>query len=246
MPTFECEADHEGSSSVTTGRDEDQAGGDEIQEFLKRIYNTPVPEGPPIYTQDRDHAHRLARSDPDAALSVARGISVPWYRAQALAAVARWIDDQRVEPIASESLAVAESCDDDYKRSAVAAWPIRALVERGHEALALDALKTARMVALAAVPPASQACAILLLLQGGWDLGAETRRELVEDLATIHREDTFWRIGRALVDALEMVSKTDKAFAVEIAERIVDDRCRRKALVAIHADRALAPRDFFW
>jgi hypothetical protein len=40
---------------------------------------------------------------------------------------------------------------------------------------------------------------LLQLLHGGWDLGASTRRQLIEDLATLHRSDTFWRVGRALV-----------------------------------------------
>ena len=51
-------------------------------------------------TQLRDKASRLAQVDVDAALKVARSVPDPWFRAQALAAVARRIDEHRVEAIA--------------------------------------------------------------------------------------------------------------------------------------------------
>jgi hypothetical protein len=142
-------------------------------------------------------------------------------------------------------LVAAAECHDDYKRAAVAAWPIRALVERGRAALALDALGRARQRALAATPYASRAEALLGLLQGGWHLGASTRRQLVEDLVALHATDTFWRVGRALVDALEMLSKEDRDLARAIAERIADDRCRAKALASIQAERVCGPRSYF-
>lgn len=206
-----------------------------------------VPRRGPVNSpaQLRGRAFRLAKTDGDAALAVARGIPDPWYRAQALAAVARWIAKHRVAAIARESLASAEACDDDYKRAAVAAWPIRALVERGHEPLAREALANARRHALAATPAASQAEALLGLLQGAWDLGSSTRRQLVEDLAAVHRQDTFWRVGRALVNALEMLGGTDPELAREIAAAITDDRCRSKALRAIDTGRTCGPRDYF-
>lgn len=196
-------------------------------------------------TQLRDRASRLARLDADAALLIAREVPEPWFRAQALAAVARWIEDHRVEAIALESLASAAACDDDYQRGAVAAWPIRALVERGRQQLASAALREARLRALAASPPASQAEALLHLLQGGWNLGTSTRRQLVEDLATVHRGDGFWRVERALVTALAMLSSADREAAGEIAARIADERCRAKALAAIQADEPCVPRDYF-
>jgi len=117
-------------------------------------------------TRMRDKVFRLATVDADAALHLARGVPDPWFRAQALAAVARWIEEHRVETVARESLASARSCDDDYKRAAVCVWPIRALLERGQEQPAIHALREARQCALAATPAASQAEALSGLLQG--------------------------------------------------------------------------------
>lgn len=194
-------------------------------------------------TQLRDKAHRLAEVDPDAALRIARGVPEPWFRAQALAAVARWIEDARVLSVANESFASAEACDDDYKRAAVSAWPIRALLERGHVEAAQRAFGHARSQALAATPAGSRAEALLSLLQGAWRLGAPTRRQLAEDLLALRGQTDHWRATRALVRALEMLSTTEPEVAREIAARVDDSRCRRKALDAIQAAGACGPRD---
>jgi len=196
-------------------------------------------------TQLRDKAHRLAEVDPTAALKVAREVPEPWFRAQAVAAVARWIDDARVLPVANESFAAAEACDDDYKRAAVSAWPIRALLERGHVEPAQRALGHARSHALAATPAGSRAEALLSLLQGAWGLGAPARRQLVEDLLALRGQAGHWRASRALVRGLEMLTTTDPEAAREIAARVDDGRCRRKALDAIQAEGACGPRDYF-
>ncbi|MCC7063384.1 MAG: hypothetical protein IT456_11305 [Planctomycetes bacterium] len=196
-------------------------------------------------TEARDRANLVAARDPAAAREMALAIKDPWFRCQALAASARYADESKVEQVAEESLMAAAECHDNYKQAAVAAWPIRALVERGRAALAWDALGRARERALAATPPSSRAEALLALLQGGWDLGASTRRQLVEDLAALHATDTFWRVGRALVNALEMLSKEDRDLARAIAERIADDRCRAKALAGIQTERACGPRKYF-
>lgn len=196
-------------------------------------------------TQLRDKAHGLAQVSPDDALKVAREVPEPWFRAQALAAVGRWIDDSRVLAIVEESFASAESCDDDYKRAAVSAWPIRALLERGHVEVAHRAMRRARAKALAATPAGSRAEALLGLLQGAWSLGAATRRQFVEDLLSLRKDSNHWRVSRALVHAIEMLSKTEPEVAQELAGRIHDDKCRRKALEAIQTERACGPRAYF-
>jgi hypothetical protein len=77
-------------------------------------------------TEARDRASRLATGDPAAARGMALAIEDPWFRCQALASAARHADEAEVEQVAQESLAAAAECHDDYKRAAVAAWPIRA------------------------------------------------------------------------------------------------------------------------
>lgn len=196
-------------------------------------------------TKVRDMAMRLAREDAVAALRLARGIPDPWFRAQALAAVARWIDDAQVERVAEESLTCAATCHDDYQRSAVAAWAIRALLERGHPNCAAEALAAARQRALAASPAGSRAEALFGLLQAAWDLGAEARRTLVEDIAATHEHDQFWRVSRCLIDALAMMRATEPDMAARIANRIPDQRVRAKAARVLQERGPCAPRTYF-
>lgn len=196
-------------------------------------------------TRQRDRVIRLAKTNVAAALKSAREIPDAWFRSQALAAVARWIDDKRAAAVAAESLASAELCDDDYKRATVAAWPIRALTERGLEKQAKEALGKARRRALIAEPDGSRAEALLSLLQGGWGLGKTVRRQLVEDLASLEQRSNHWRVQRAVVNALGMLGGVDEETAREFAGIIGDDKCRRKALKAIEARGTHAPREYF-
>lgn len=83
---------------------------------------------------------RAAKTDFTQALSLARGISESWFRCQALAGAARFAPDERVVTIAKESLEAAFSATDSYQKVAVAAWPLRALIERDHATLARQLL----------------------------------------------------------------------------------------------------------
>lgn len=195
-------------------------------------------------TELRDRASLLARSNARSALAIARSVPDPWFRAQALAAVARWIDDFSVGILAAESLAAAAECADDYQRAAVSAWPIRALAERGCLREANDALAAARQRALLAEPAGSRAEALMSLLEGGWSLGATNRRQLVSDLLALQAASGHWRAARALVDALGMLGVVDRRAAEEFAAQVQDDTCRTKALAAIAAGDC-RPRSFF-
>lgn len=172
-------------------------------------------------------------------------ISDPWFRCQALASAARYASEAKVVSVAEEALSAAAECSDDYKRAAVAAWPIRALVERGHSGLAVEALNRARQWALVATPGGSRAEALLNLMQAGWTLGASIRRQFVDDLIALHATDNYWRVRRALVDSLMMLSLEDRDLALGIAEQIIDDRCRARALRGIQGETTRRPRGFF-
>lgn len=81
-------------------------------------------------TLQRDQACLLARSDPRKALEKAKSVSEPWFRAQALAWVVRFTDADPREIATLAAKAAAEGAD-DYQRSAVRAWEVAALGERG-------------------------------------------------------------------------------------------------------------------
>jgi hypothetical protein len=126
---------------------------------------------------------RLARTDAGMALAKARSVSDPWFRAQALSWGARFTDDA-VEPIAAEAAQAAAACVDDYGRSAVRAWEIAALAERGHTSSARKALTEAVATARRAQPTASRSEALLLLMEAAFLIDREAARTVSAELRT--------------------------------------------------------------
>ena len=183
----------------------------------------------------------MAPEHPEAALAIARRISVPYFRSQALAVVSRWSDDQHAADIACEAIASAQSDADAYKSAAAMAWPIASLVERGDHALALESLARARQVAETAARNSSRACALVLLLKAAWPLGVATRRALIGEIAALQRVDSYWRVSQALVDALALVRDSDGEFAQGIVDQMREDKWIRKA----KSTGPCAPPSFF-
>ena len=105
-------------------------------------------------TLQRDQAANLAKSDPDQALKKARSIKEPWFRAQALAWVARYSPGVTVS-LVKEAARAAQQCDEAYQRAAVRAWEIAALAEVGASAEASRALKAAVETSRSIVQPAT-------------------------------------------------------------------------------------------
>ena len=79
----------------------------------------------------RSLSAQLLMSDAERALAVARSIKEPWFRCQALATAGRVWRENAYASILKEAVATTDAEDNAYKRVAVAAWPIRAYLERG-------------------------------------------------------------------------------------------------------------------
>ena len=139
-----------------------------------------------------------------AALSIARGINDPWFRAQALSWVARFNDSQPIQ-IAKEAARAAAECDDAYKRSSARSWEIAALAERGLKVEARKSLRGAVDVARDVQPASSRAEAIFLILQSAAKISPDDARRVFETLESSIGAEHHWRCKRALRDGLEIV-----------------------------------------
>lgn len=186
----------------------------------------------------------MAASAPLKALEVARRIDDPWFRCQALAAVAFVVEEDRVDAIGREALKAAWDSKDDYQRGAVAAWPIAAPVARKRLDAARRAYEKARVHALAASPPGSVAEALTLLLQGAFGLGPHVGVQIAEDLVDLRRREAYWRVDRAVLRTVALVAGTDPARERALAARIADERLRRRVLVALDGPDSPGPRPF--
>lgn len=157
-------------------------------------------------TLQRDQATALAKSDPTLALAKAKSVSEPWFRAQALAWVARFTD---ADPLTLAKMAAkaASECDDDYKRSAVRAWEIAALAERNLVADARKALKAAVRVAENVHLASSRSEALFLLFQAASSISREDAASVLGRLDALCPEEEHWRCRRARRDAHKMMEE---------------------------------------
>lgn len=156
-------------------------------------------------TLQRDHACTLAKSNPKKALAQARSVHEPWLRAQALSWVARFTDGDPVA-VASEAARAAWECDDAYKQSAVRAWEIAALAERGYAAEARKSLSEALGLARRAEPVSSRGEALLLLIQAAFKIGRTEAMRGQEILTASCPVEAHWRCKRAVRDGERMIA----------------------------------------
>lgn len=154
-------------------------------------------------TLQRDQVTSLARSNPKEALERAGKIDDPWFRAQSLSWVARYTDLDPIVP-ARQAAKAAAACDDDYKRSAVRAWEITALAERGQLAEAAKILKVSVALAKSVHPVSSRAEALFLLLQAAFSISPASAAMVGSALETSCPPE-HWRIKRALRDTRKML-----------------------------------------
>lgn len=155
-------------------------------------------------TLQRDQACALAKSHPTQALAKAKSVGEPWFRAQALSWVARFTD---ADPVAVAKLAAkaASECEDDYKRSAVRAWEVAALAERGLAGPAERALIAAVAVAEKVQLASSRSEALMSLFQAAFALSRHQAEWVRERLDATCPEAEHWRCKRARKKAGQML-----------------------------------------
>src|SRR5258708_37971109 len=82
-------------------------------------------------TDERRNVYAAAPTDWQKALGLAEKVSDPWFQCQALAEVARFAPVGEVVRIVERALKASRLAKDQYRRVAVGAWPLMALIARG-------------------------------------------------------------------------------------------------------------------
>ncbi len=155
---------------------------------------------PTIY---RDRVSQLAKTDSAIGIEIAKKISDPWFQAQAWSHLARWAGDPL--RFSRHAAKAATKTKDDYQRSAVRAWEIAALAERGYYEQARRSLKEAVDLAASATPLPSRAEALFLLFQAAFKISKDDAERTAEVL-NASCSPTHWRAKRALKDAASMLN----------------------------------------
>lgn len=139
---------------------------------------------------------KLAQKNPTQALQAARRVSIPWYRAQALAWVARYTTSKTSERALKESRTAAAGAADLYQQTAALAWPLRAALENSQIRQANDVLSDAGRLLPNVEPIASRAEAALLLFEASVIAGPDFQKPLIECILKCCPSEGNWRAAR--------------------------------------------------
>jgi hypothetical protein len=201
---------------------------------------------PMTATDSRNLAAQLAHTDPARGLVIARRIKDPWFACQALAWVARYCAEEEFEQIIKEAFRAGGKAEDPYKTVASAAWPVRALVERGHLGRLLSIITELKTQAGKIDLLASRSESLFLVFQAVFPAGREYWLDVLHALQESSEPMINWRQGRNLRDAVWMVWEEDEGLAKSIIDNLEPGRLKRQIESRIASERHRLPRPFFW
>jgi hypothetical protein len=198
-------------------------------------------------TVERNLANRLASTQPERALSIARAIEAPWFRCQALSHVARYWPDKKYGHILEEAVRAADSQDETYQRAAVSAWPIRAYLERDDAVPARALLKKYSRAASSIANRGSRSEALFLLFQAAKPFAPDLWQPIFRALVEAAEPSLSWRQGRALRYAANMLICDDRRLVQEAVRQLSELKHLAALQALLDSDAPqLVPRPFFW
>lgn len=195
-------------------------------------------------TKQRDLVANLAKTDTQHALQKARKISDPWYRAQALAYVTRYCD-QDPTPIANQAAKAADACVDTYQQCAVRAWEIAALAERSDSKSAASRLQAVLSKVSQIEPPASRSEALTLLLSAATHINSNAVKTVAKRIVRMTDYHSHWRCDLATVNAIGILYRFNPESAAHLSKSVSNAKLRSQCDRIIAAGGS-SPRSFFW
>ena len=192
-------------------------------------------------TTERDIASRLAITDFEKALLLARNVSQPWFRCQALAQVARFAPDARVAKTAEEAVAAALMATDVYQQVAVTAWPLRALLERNYNEKARESLPPILKLSAQIQNPVSRSDALFLLWQAffAFDGNKSVLGTLVKSC------DGHWKADYILRQVVLILAAENWDEAQRLVASMREGKYKRQAARRLAAGEIQTARSFF-
>ena len=174
-----------------------------------------------------------------------RLITKPWFRAQALAAVARYAPEENVQDAARESLDASSEHDDPYNVVAVSAWPVRALIDRQRTQKVEQATPQVLALSDRIAHPVSRLEGLFTLWQAVYPMGGKMRQQVQDRFVAACRAADSWKAGDRLGWAATIVASDDLEEALRRVDFLRKRRYKRPALRRIKAGRIERVRDFF-
>lgn len=196
-------------------------------------------------SSQRSRAAGLARTQPDEALQIASAIADAWYRAQALAWVARFAPSEIVETAFDRAIRSAADGKDSYCRAAVLAWVIRAAIERGEDWRAHAMLDVARSELPRIFLHCSRAEAASLLFQAAFAGPRRLWGPLLTEIPALCPPESHWRAGRLHRVITMILANWDGHSARRFIDGLPSGKVRRRCLHAIESGARQRARTFF-
>ena len=174
----------------------------------------------------RLRAGQLAPVDASKALEAARACPDAWYRVQALASVAEYIELSAVVRVLDEAAREAQSCHDAYGQVAVMAWPIRAAFRRGQAAFAERQIKSCLALAGGIEPLASRAYALETLWRCCFEANSGLAARVWERILQLCHPDRSWRAARLYLHVAEASERRNPGDATAVIGAMAPGKTR--------------------
>lgn len=192
----------------------------------------------------RDSVGTLAASEPIRALEVARSISDPWYRCQALAHMAWRLEDQhQLEKVIGEALTAAFEQDEPNRVVSVASWPVWVMAQKDDRRLSSVVDELLGKIQSES-NPVRQGDALLLLFEAVY-YEPQLRDRVLDPLLRACEQMKSWKRPRILTDIALVLAQDDPDRAAQVVDLIGESRQSRKAHSDLAAGKWLGPHDFF-
>lgn len=192
-------------------------------------------------TTERDLACRAAKTDFLKALILARQVSEPWFRCQALACVARAAPEERVVATAQAAIAAALKDTDSYKQVAATAWPFRALIERDEQLKATSLLSDILALSTQIENPVSRSDALFLLWEAFFPV--QSHNSVLSVL--IRSCQGHWKADYLLRQIVLIMASESIESAREIIVFMRDGKYKRQAEKRLKEEPQFRAREFF-
>jgi hypothetical protein len=197
-------------------------------------------------TEQRERAIEALFHDFAKGLTLARQVSDPWFRCQALAWASRFVPENDCVPIAKEAMDAARSDTDPFKVVGASCWPVRALIERGFTKHAIEAVSTVLTVANQIEQPESMAEVLFLLFNAVDPLPTDAKQIVLQALTEACVKSNGWRAKRALRETASILARDDPKSAERFVSAIPEGTAKRQASRRRANRETGVVRAFFW
>jgi hypothetical protein len=163
-----------------------------------------------------------------------------------LAFVARYISDNAVAvKLAAEADRSLERGADAWHCAAGAAWPIRALIDRGQGSQGAPFMRRAVTAARQIENPVPRVDALFLLVTASWPIGGPTWQEAIAQLVASATATPTLKPQSVLRDLCLMLANEGRDFTA-VLSAIPEGKARRQAERRLSAKEFMAPRPWGW